>query len=52
MVPKTGCCSDVLSFIEKFLRGKVEVVISLLLIVHESLGISIMFIVLFLSGGE
>jgi hypothetical protein len=52
MAPKTMGCFDILSFTERFLKGNIEVMISSLLIICKSLGINIMFIVLFLSGGE
>ncbi len=52
MVPKTIYCLVVLLFIKRFLRGSLDVVISLLLIMRKSLGICIMFIVLFLNGGK
>jgi hypothetical protein len=52
MVLKIVCCFIVLSFTERFMRKSFEVVISLLLILRESLGNDIMFFVLFLNGGE
>jgi len=42
----------ILLFNERFLGGNLDVVISLLLILCESLGINIMSIVLLLNGGE
>ncbi len=52
MAPKTVCCFVVLLFTESFPRESLNVVISFLIILRESLGICIMSIVLFLNGGE
>jgi hypothetical protein len=52
MVPKTIYHFVVLLFIERFPRGSLDVVISSLLIMCKSLGICIMFVVLFLDGGN
>jgi fucose 4-O-acetylase-like acetyltransferase len=42
----------ILLFIERFLGGSLHVMISLFLSLCKSLGISIIFIVLLLNGGE
>jgi hypothetical protein len=52
MASKSVYCFVILSFTKRFPRGNLEVVISLLLILRESLRISIMFVVLFLNGGK
>jgi hypothetical protein len=52
MVPKIVFYFVVSSFIERFLGGSFDVMISLFLRLCESLGISIMFVVLLLNGGE
>ncbi len=52
MVPKTIFYFVVLSFIERFFGRSFDVMISLFLRLCESLGISIMFVVLILNGGE
>jgi hypothetical protein len=52
MAPKTVCCFVVLLFTESFPRESLDVVISFLLILPESLGICIISSVLLLNGGE
>jgi hypothetical protein len=52
MALKIVSCFVVLLFIERYPQGNLDVEISLLLILCKSLGINIMFIVLFLNGGK
>jgi hypothetical protein len=52
MVPKIVFYFVVLLFIERFHEGNLDVMISLFLSLCESLRINIMFVVLFLHGGE
>jgi len=52
MVPKTIFCFIILLFIERFHEGNFDVMISLFLSLGKSLGINIMFVVLFLHGGK
>jgi hypothetical protein len=52
MASKIVFCLVVLLFIKKFHEGNLDVMISLFLSLCESLGINIMFVVLFLHGGE
>jgi hypothetical protein len=52
MAPETVHCFVVLFFTERFPRRSFHVLISLFLSLCESLGISIMIVVLLLYGGE
>ncbi len=52
MVLKTIFCFVVLLFTKRFLEGSLDVMINLFSNLCKSLGISIMFLVLFLNGGE
>jgi len=52
MAPEIVHCFVVLFFTKRFLGGSFDVLISLFLSSCESLGISIMIVVLFLYGGE
>jgi len=52
MALKIVCCFIVLSFIERFTRRSFEVVIIVVVNSMQSLRIDIMFVVLFLKGGE
>jgi hypothetical protein len=52
MAPQTVHCFVVLFFTERFPGGSFDVLISLFLSLCESLGISIMIVVLLLYGGE
>ncbi len=52
MVPKIIFYFVILLFTERFLQGSLDAIISLFLHLCESLGISTMFVVLLLSGGD
>jgi hypothetical protein len=52
MAPKTVFCFVILLFTERFFGGSLDVTISLFVSLCKSLGISIMFVLLLLNGGE